>query len=117
MVRELALETFQNLEVLVGGREIDDRDAPGQVAELLEELGLEPDTILTLPGEKWPNTPYIIMQLIVNEEVVYEREIPHTKMFRLPAGFKATRFRIRLRSNIHIQSVKLAETGKELSQF
>lgn len=73
--------------------------------------------ILTLPGEKWPNTPYIIMQLIVNEEVVYEREIPHTKMFRLPAGFKATRFRIRLRSNIHIQSVKLAETGKELSQF
>jgi hypothetical protein len=68
-------------------------------------------------GQKWPHTPYVIMEIIANETVVYEKEITHTKMFRLPAGFKATRFRIRLRSNIHIQSVKMAETGKELAGF
>jgi len=68
-------------------------------------------------GELWPNTPYVIMQLIVNEIVVYTKEVTHTKMFRLPAGFKGTRFKIRLRSNINIQSCKLAETGKELAQI
>lgn len=65
-------------------------------------------------GDNWPNTPYVIMQLIVNETVVYTKEVTHTQMFRLPTGFKGTRFRIRLRSNIHIQSCKIAETGKEL---
>lgn len=65
-------------------------------------------------GDNWPNTPYVVMQLLVNETVVYTKEVTHTKMFRLPTGFKGTRFRIRLRSNIHIQSCKIAETGKEL---
>ena len=68
-------------------------------------------------GSNWPNTPYVVMELIANGQTVYEKEIGHTRMFRLPAGFKATRFRIRLRSNINIQSVKVAETGKELSGF
>ena len=68
-------------------------------------------------GEAWPNTPYVIMELIANGEVVYQKLIGHDRMFRLPAGFKATRFKIRLRSNIHIQSVKVAETGKELAHF
>ena len=68
-------------------------------------------------GAQWPNTPYVVMELIANNQVVYEREISHTRMFRLPAGFKATRFKIRLRSNINIQSVKVAETGKELAGF
>ena len=68
-------------------------------------------------GAQWPNTPYVVMELIANGQVVYEREVSHTRMFRLPAGFKATRFKIRLRSNINIQSVKVAETGKELAGF
>jgi hypothetical protein len=68
-------------------------------------------------GDKWPNTPYVIMELIANETVVFTEEIGDTNMFRLPAGFKATRFKIRLRSNINIQSVKVAETGRELAGF
>ena len=68
-------------------------------------------------GEKWPNTPYVIMELIANETVVFTQEIINTDMFRLPSGFKATRFKIRLRSNINIQSVKVAETGRELAGF
>lgn len=68
-----------------------------------------------LPGQPWPNTPYVILDVIVNETVVFSKEVTHTRMFRLPAGFKATRFRFRLRSNINIQSAKFAETGKELA--
>lgn len=68
-------------------------------------------------GAKWPNTPYVIMELIANGEVVYSQEVGDTNMFRLPSGFKATRFKIRLRSNINIQSVKVAETGRELAGF
>ena len=68
-------------------------------------------------GAKWPNTPYVIMELIANGETVYEQEVSDTQMFRLPSGFKATRFKIRLRSNINIQSVKVAETGRELAGF
>lgn len=68
-------------------------------------------------GAKWPNTPFVIMELIANGEVVYTSEISDTQIFRLPSGFKATRFKIRLRSNINIQSVKVAETGRELAGF
>ena len=68
-------------------------------------------------GAPWPNTPYVVFELIANGEVVYQSQILDTNMFRLPAGFKATRFKIRLRSNINIQSVKVAETGRELAGF
>lgn len=67
-------------------------------------------------GAEWPNTPYVILDVIANDRVVYSRNITHTKMFRLPAGYKATMYRFRLRSNIHIQSLKVAETGRELSR-
>lgn len=67
-------------------------------------------------GEPWPNTPYVVMELIANEEVVFTQEIDDTGIFRLPSGWKATRFKIRLRSNVPIQSCKVAETGKELAR-
>lgn len=80
-----------------------------------------PDVWVPIYGEPpvfypWPYTPYVIFEVIANETVVYSKEVTHTKMFRLPHGYKATRYRFRLRTNIHIQSVKVAETGKELSR-
>jgi hypothetical protein len=68
-------------------------------------------------GEQWPNTPFVILDVIANDKVVYSKNITHTKMFRLPAGYKATMYRFRLRSNIHIQSLKVAETGQELARI
>lgn len=80
-----------------------------------------PDVWVPIYGEPpvfypWPYTPYVIFEVIANETVVYSKEVTHTKMFRLPHGYKSTRYRFRLRTNIHIQSVKVAETGKELSR-
>lgn len=94
-----------------------DVDTPGfeTTPEIKQPFHWSPLIWVPPQGEPWPNTPYVVMELIANEEVVYSQEIIDTDIFRLPSGWKATRFKIRLRSNIPIQSCKVAETGKELS--
>ena len=67
-------------------------------------------------GEAWPNSPQVIMDLVVDGRVVYTKEVTHTNMFRLPSGFKGTMFKIRIRANVNIKSCKISETGKELSR-
>ena len=96
---------------------LDAMDATPTQGQIKQPFSWSPMIWVPAIGEDWPDTPFVIMELIINETVVYTKEITHTRMFRLPAGFKGTRVKIRLRSNIHIQSCKLAETGKELAQI
>jgi hypothetical protein len=66
-------------------------------------------------GEMWPTADTLLAEFIANDEVVHTKVIQTTDMLRLPSGFKATRWRIRLTGERKVKSLKMAETGKELA--
>lgn len=65
-------------------------------------------------GDPWPGTDTLTAEFFANDKLVHTREITTTSMLRLPTGFKATRWRIRLTGSVKVKSVKMAETGREL---
>lgn len=65
-------------------------------------------------GEPWPNADTLQAEFLANDSVVATVDVDNDGMFRLPAGFKATRWRIRLTGEMKVKTVKMAETGKEL---
>jgi hypothetical protein len=65
-------------------------------------------------GQPWPGTDVLSVEFFANDQLVHTKVIDSTDMFRLPSGFKATRWRVRLTGSVKVKSVKIAETGKEL---
>lgn len=66
-------------------------------------------------GEPWPGTDTLTAEFFANDRLVHTKVIDNDGTFRLPSGYKATRWRIRLTGSVKVKSVKIAETGKELS--
>lgn len=60
--------------------------------------------------------PSIRLIVYADDEVIYDRILPHQRMCRLPAGFKATKWQFEIIGNTRFYSLQVAETGKELSQ-
>ena len=57
----------------------------------------------------------VTFELYANGKLVMIKQVTNDKPFKLPGGFKATRWYFRIRTNVPVLSVKLAETGKELA--
>lgn len=66
------------------------------------------------PGQPWPTQDTLTAEFFANDQLVHTKQITTTDMLRLPSGFKATRWKIRLTGSYKIKSLKMAETGREL---
>ena len=66
------------------------------------------------PGDPWPGEDTLTAEFFANDQLVHTKVVATDKMLRLPSGFKATRWRVRLTGSVKIKSVKIAETGYEL---
>jgi len=58
---------------------------------------------------------WIKVRVFANDELVYSHTLEDTNMYRLPAGYKATRWEIEIEGNAFVKNFKMAETGKELA--
>jgi hypothetical protein len=58
----------------------------------------------------------VTFELYANGKLVMIKQVINDRPFKLPGGFKATRWYFRIRTNVPVLSVKIAETGKELAQ-
>jgi len=65
-------------------------------------------------GQPWPGTDLLTAEFYANDKLVHTKIIATDGMLRLPSGYKATRWRIRLTGSRKVKSVKIAETGREL---
>jgi hypothetical protein len=50
-----------------------------------------------------------------DDEIRIQKDITHTNMFRLPSGYKCTRWKIKIEGDVIVTNVKIAEVGKELN--
>ena len=58
--------------------------------------------------------PSITFQLLVNGNVVIARQVVNERPFRLPSGYKADSFSVRLIANTQVRSVEVGETMQDL---
>ena len=58
---------------------------------------------------------WIKVRVYANDELVYENTLEDASMYRLPAGFKATRWEFEIEGNAFVKNFKIAETAKELA--
>jgi len=56
------------------------------------------------------------LRVYANEELVYDEPVTDTLPFRLPTGFRRTRWQVELVGNANVQSFKMAENGLELTK-
>lgn len=66
-------------------------------------------------GDVESPTEEVEFSLFANGKLVFLKTVHDTKPFRLPSGYKATRWAFRIRTRVPVLSVKIAETGKELA--
>ena len=57
---------------------------------------------------------YVSLTLIADEYTVFNGAVPLNTSFRLPGGYKASRFQVEIRSNVAIRRVLLGSTGLAL---
>lgn len=60
--------------------------------------------------------PSIRLIVYADDEVVFDRILPHQRMIRLPSGFKASLWQFEIIGNTAFYSLQVAETAKELAR-
>lgn len=58
--------------------------------------------------------PSITFQLLINGTVVFGRQVASERPFRLPSGYKADSFSVRIMANTQVRSVEVGETMQGL---
>lgn len=58
--------------------------------------------------------PLVSMTFYVGEDVLFSTAVPSDAAFRLPAGYRADTFSVRVQSNTQIRAILLGETGRSL---
>lgn len=57
----------------------------------------------------------VVVSVYADDTLVWEETIVDEEQYRLPAGYKARRWKFKLTGTLDVASLKIAETGKELA--
>lgn len=77
---------------------------------MANELTLATSSLTPLIGDD----PDVLFQLFVNKELVFTRSLTSSEPFRMPTGYRADTFEIRVATKVRIRAIHLAETMQGL---
>jgi hypothetical protein len=112
---QAAIEIQRAADVLYNQTTIDTYVGVGGVAgAAINELAINEGPVLREIAEL--DREYLEFELFANDELIYSNTFDEPASFKLPAGYRFDTFCVRVRGNVRLMTIKLAETMSGLAE-